>query len=612
MSGRERKQGKLQKAQAEVERRDSHIAELDRAHHRLQHLYEISKLLTRFRNVERMVADVIGLVAQTLPIRSAILMVDRAGLPRAIVWQAEGERRLQAAKAHAKAMFSYLVGSGVDIDRDNGRTLELPRKFAKELDTEIDPKQRYIVLPLVVGRAEVFGALQFEGASAFDEEGLLFINAVVNQLAIAIDRQAAIITRQAAAEASEKEQRLLAQVGAVAAASLNPEATLAAVARCAVPLFADLCVVDQVGEDGTIRRLDVVFADPEKQRELGERMKCFSPRPGWKTAQARVLESSVPLFFPEIGDPVAEGIAHDHEHANLLRAAGIRSKLVLPLLARGRMLGVLTFAAAESGRRYAAHDLSLAEEIARRAAASIDNTLLYEEAQRATRARENLLAIVSHDLKNPLGVILINLAGMLDISERDERRKSRKQLMRMQRSAQRMHRLIDDLLDTAGIEGGRLSIDKSRLEVGPLVSEALDALSPVAASKSLHLKTELPAELPAVSADAARLQQVFANLLGNAIKFTEDGGTITVRAEPSGDRVTFCVTDTGPGIAPADVPRLFDRLWQAGPTARLGTGLGLFIVKGIVQAHGGSVWVETKVGQGSKFFFTLPVAEGTA
>lgn len=606
MSSRRQEKEKLQEAREEASKRGARIADMERAHQRLEHLYEISKLLTRFRNVEDTVSEVIMLVAQTLPVRSAILILGTTGVPQTIVWQAQGEgaRRLQEAKAHAQRMYDGLVGTGVDLKLGKARTRRLSRP-----PPEIETKTRFFFLPLVVGQGEIFGALQLEDSTSFDEQGLIFVNAVVNQLAIAVDRQVAIITRQTAAEAREKEQRLLAQVGAVVAASLNSADTLTAIARCAVPLFADLCLVDEVDENGVVRRPDVLFADEEKQRDLAERMKNFAPRPGWSTPQAKVLKSGKPLLFAEIGDPVAEGIAQDDEHADVLRSAGVRSQLVLPLIARRRKIGVLTFiTTARSGRHYSSRDLSLAEEIARRAATSIDNARLYEQARQARRAREDLLAVVSHDLRSPLGVILMNLVVMLKTSERDERRKSRKQLLSMQRSANRMNRLIEDLLDTASIESGRLSVDGRYLDVRPLVSEALDALLPLAASRSLSLENELPAELPPVLADTDRLQQVFANLLGNAIKFTPEAGTITVRAAASSDVVTFAVADTGPGIPEGDLPHLFERLWQARRTAKLGIGLGLFIVKGIVESHGGRVWVESKLGQGSTFFFTLPVA----
>jgi signal transduction histidine kinase len=245
-------------------------------------------------------------------------------------------------------------------------------------------------------------------------------------------------------------------------------------------------------------------------------------------------------------------------------------------------------------------------------ATGIDNAWLYEQAQRATRARDDLMAIVSHDLQNPLSAILIGIASISQDSSGGDPTRFRKRLERMERGAQRMSRLIQDLLDTASIESGRLSVAATPLEVAPQIVEALEVMQPSARSKSLRLEGELPAELPAVCADSARFQQVFVNLLSNAIKFTPAGGTISVGAEASEGAVTFSVRDTGPGIPEEDVSRLFDRFWQARHTARLGTGLGLFIVKGIVETHGGRIWVESKLGVGSTFFFTLPAAPSRA
>ncbi len=231
-----------------------------------------------------------------------------------------------------------------------------------------------------------------------------------------------------------------------------------------------------------------------------------------------------------------------------------------------------------------------------------------DKARSATRAREELLALVSHDLKNPLGIILLSISLMSMTSAGTDRRRSRKQLDSIKRAAERMNHLIDDLLDTASIDAGTLSIELVQLPVRPLVGDAIDAMQISAASKSLHIECELPDSLPPVLADVGRLQQVFANLLTNAVKFTPSGGKIYVRAELSGDAVQFSVRDTGAGIAEGDLPHLFERFWQAPRTARQGTGLGLSIVQAIVGGHGGRIWVESVLGAGSTFFFTLPVA----
>lgn len=407
---------------------------------------------------------------------------------------------------------------------------------------------------------------------------------------------------------AEMEQRLLADVATMVGSSLDRRAALAAVAQTVVPLLADLCLIDEVGEDGMSERREVAFGSEEKQWDLADRFRSLAPHQGGKTPQARALETGKPVLVPEIADPAAEGIDQDERHADAMRAAGVRSMIVLPLHSRGKELGVLTFVVGDSGRRYSADDLNLAEEVARRVAAGLDNARLYEQAQRAIRAREEMLAIVSHDLKNPLSTILMSTALMGTASGDGDRRKSRKEIDRIRRAAERMNRLIQDLLDTASIDAGKLSVERRRLSVVPLVHETIEALQPLAASKSLHLHSDLPSDLPEISGDSGRLQQVFTNLVGNAIKFTPAGGTITVRAEAADGDIQFSVTDTGSGIPEESRPHLFERFWQARRTARQGTGLGLSIARGIVVAHGGRIWVESHVGEGSTFFFTLPAA----
>jgi signal transduction histidine kinase len=170
-----------------------------------------------------------------------------------------------------------------------------------------------------------------------------------------------------------------------------------------------------------------------------------------------------------------------------------------------------------------------------------------------------------------------------------------------------MNRLIQDLLDVSSIEAGQFSIDKRPQPVNSLVVDAVEAVQVQAAARSLHLETRLPQASPRVDCDADRVSQVLANLLGNAIKFTEPGGTILVRVEPRASDVLFSVADTGPGIPVPHLPYVFDRFWRTPDPARKGTGLGLSIAKGIVEAHGGRIWVESQVGQGSVFFFTLPL-----
>jgi signal transduction histidine kinase len=228
---------------------------------------------------------------------------------------------------------------------------------------------------------------------------------------------------------------------------------------------------------------------------------------------------------------------------------------------------------------------------------------MYDEARQAIDAREEVLKIVSHDLRNPLNTISMSAGLMLEVDLAQEQRV--KQLSMIKRAGERMNRLIQDLLDVAKLEAGRLGINPRPTEIAPVVSEAVDMLRPPALEKSIRLDTMVAGDLPVIAADAGRVLQVLSNLVGNAIKFTPAEGRVTIRVEAVAGSVRFCVADTGPGIPPEQLPHIFARFWQADRSDRRGIGLGLAIAKGIVEAHGGRIWVESRVGEGTSFYFTL-------
>jgi signal transduction histidine kinase len=284
--------------------------------------------------------------------------------------------------------------------------------------------------------------------------------------------------------------------------------------------------------------------------------------------------------------------------------------MVVPLLVRGRLLGAMALVASRAARRYDQNDLRLSEELATRAALSIENARLYRAAQRATQARDDVMGMVAHDLRNPLGVILMQ-APLLRRQESDRRPPSRDPAEVITRAATRMNRLIQDLLDVAQMEAGRLVIAPDSVFPEQIVRDSVDAQQALAAAASLELRADVPPGVPAVWADRDRLLQVFENLITNAVKFTRPGGRITVGATLTDRSVLFRVADTGVGISPDDLPHVFDRFWQANKGGRHGAGLGLPIVQGIVDAHGGRIWVDSQPGRGSTFFFTIPVAART-
>jgi signal transduction histidine kinase len=195
------------------------------------------------------------------------------------------------------------------------------------------------------------------------------------------------------------------------------------------------------------------------------------------------------------------------------------------------------------------------------------------------------------------------------VPDDEAHRQQRKQLLGIHRSAERMYQLIHDLLEVAAIEAGRITVERSPLAVDALVSDALELLRPLAAAKRITLVTDVPPALPAVDADRERVLQIFSNIGGNAVKFTPEGGQVEIHATLREGAVEFEVRDTGPGIETDDLPRVFDRFWQARKATRAGAGLGLAIAKGIVEAHNGAIRAESERGRGSRFSFTLPIAK---
>lgn len=229
-------------------------------------------------------------------------------------------------------------------------------------------------------------------------------------------------------------------------------------------------------------------------------------------------------------------------------------------------------------------------------------------AEDEVHTRDEVLAMVAHDLRNPLGAI--NTTTALLTSGRIDSEEWAPRLQVIRSSTERMGRLIQDLLDIANLESGTFRIDTLATAVEPVIEEVTAALAAQADDAGVALSCELETDLPEVLADRGRMLQVLSNLMGNAVRFTPRGGSIVLRARHFGDAVLFGVSDTGPGIAAEEITRLFDSAWQAEHARSDGTGRGLAIARGIVEAHGGRVWAASEVGKGSTFFFTLPLAHG--
>jgi signal transduction histidine kinase len=280
-----------------------------------------------------------------------------------------------------------------------------------------------------------------------------------------------------------------------------------------------------------------------------------------------------------------------------------------PLLAGGGITGAIALVAGVGRRHYDHSDLALLDEIACQASLAMENARLFAKARHATTLRDDVLAVVSHDLRNPLAAISMVIGRLEEVPELKGENPTR--LLHIARdSIEWMQHMIQDLLDVASIDAGRLSIEPASTDLVILLVQAGTLFERLFADQAITFGLDLPEWLPPVRADYERILQVVGNLLSNAAKFTPPTGQVTLSAHAREHEVVVSVRDTGRGVPPSDLPHLFDRFWHARRGAKVrGTGLGLSIAKGIVDAHGGRIWIDTPRASGSVFSFALPCLE---
>ncbi len=411
-------------------------------------------------------------------------------------------------------------------------------------------------------------------------------------------------------KAGEERLRFLAEASRVLGASLDYETTLEGLAQLAVSELADYCLIDLVDDDGSVRRVAATHRDPTLT-PLAERLRAYPPGPQ-SAGVPRVLRTGRPEAVAEVTDETLPLLARDAEHERVLRELGLKSFITVPLIARGRTIGALTFSSTRAHRRYTAEDVSYAQEIAARAALAIENARLYGRAQEVNRAKDDFLATLSHELRTPLTPILgwthMILSGRLGAAE------SAQGIRVIEKNSQSLSRLINDLLDMSSILSGKMRIERAPVEISSVVREATETVRPQADARSVALEVQTGGPGgTVVSGDRTRLVQVFWNLLHNAVKFSPEGGRVRVRVGARGGSALVEVEDEGAGIAPEFLPHVFERFRQADMgTTRMhgGLGLGLALVKSFVEAHGGAVSVESAgEGRGSRFTVSLPTVD---
>ena len=393
----------------------------------------------------------------------------------------------------------------------------------------------------------------------------------------------------------EAAQRFLAEAGRVLAASLDYETTVKTVARLAVPILADFCLVQVVGDEGAP---ETVASVSENGQDLLHDLEAWADGPG-REAIADVLRRCEAMAAPATDGPMTL-------EDDALRSLGLHSALCVPLRARGNALGVMTLA----GRsEYHESDIRLAGELGRRAALAMDNARLYQEAQEANRAKADFLAVVSHELRTPLNAIggyadLLESEVTGDLSEGQAR-----YVERIKVGASHLAQLIDEILTFARVEARREQLLFRETDLAEVAESAVAVVEPQAGEKELELVLEAPESGPHLVTDGDKVRQVLVNLLSNAVKYTDEGTvTLTVEGDDDGG-ATLMVTDTGIGIEAANLSRIFDPFWQAeSPNTRTagGTGLGLSVNQRLVTLLDGTIEVESEPGMGSTFTVRLP------
>lgn len=426
-----------------------------------------------------------------------------------------------------------------------------------------------------------------------------------------------LVHEQAIRSQAELEQQrfaFLASASATLATSLDYETTLQSIAQLAVPYLAEYCIIDLIEPQGEIRRVALAHRDADKQT-LVQQLGSYPPQVSGAEGVSRVLQAGEPQLIGDVSPALLEQIAQDERHLALLQALRPCSLMIMPLTVRTTIIGAFTLATAESGRRYGHDDLALAQEIAGRAALAIDNARLYHEAQEAVRVRDQFLSIAAHELRTPLTALLGNAQLLERRATRDTNIGERNQNLARVVSGQanRLNKMIVTLLDITRLERNQLQLEYETLDLAALLHRLVDEMQ--ASLRTHTMRVSVVVEPVMLDGDALRLEQVFQNLIHNAIKYSPAGGSIHIDLTLSNDSVCVSVRDQGIGIPASSLPHLFQRFYRAANVDNhsiSGMGIGLYVVKEIVGLHGGTVTATSIENHGSTFTVTLPLAAETS
>jgi PAS domain S-box-containing protein len=516
----------------------------------------------------------------------AIFMLDRTG--KVISWN-PGAERIKGWKAEE------VIGKSYEI-------------FFPEEDRRIGRPAHILQKAMSAGTYSEQGWRVKKDGTQFMAE--ITLNAIYGQNGELVGF--AKITRDIT-EKKEKRLTFLAEVSEQLNASIQYEQTLKTLATRLVPEMADWCGVDMVREDGGIDRLAVVHINPAKVELAYAVHEEFPFNPAAPTGVAKVLRTGMPEFFPVITQEMINALPHTPRQRELLNELNLSSVVVVPLIARGKTLGAITLAMAESKRRYTEEDVEFAQDVARRAAMAVDNARLYTESQQALALRDDFLSIASHELKTPVTSVKAFLQALEQRMSKPEQfdfKKNREYMHLSIKQVDRLGAIINDLLDITRINKGKMQYDFQILSIGPMVAEVVERMSVSFPSHIIACKLQ---DLTAkVRIDALRFEQVLTNLITNAVKYSPTGSVIDISTYGEDEDVCIAIKDRGIGISQEEQELIFNRYYRtkdAISSKASGMGIGLYIASQLIDAHNGKLTVNSTPGQGSTFIITLPRAE---
>ncbi len=468
---------------------------------------------------------------------------------------------------------------------------------------EVRPVARALAaLPLLAGeKPEGVLGLGFNEDRAFEPEERHLMEALALQAASALER-----VRLIEAERRSFEHRLfIAEAGELFASTLDEERIVASLARKAVPRVADWCGIDLADADGRIQSAAVAHVDPERVAFAHEFRRRYPPDASQPGGVHDVLRTGKPVIAPVIPEPLLAAAAQDAEHLAAIRQLGMRSAMVVPLLAGGKALGAITLVWAETPRHYNDEDLRFASELGQRAGLALQNARLYRDLRVAVEARDEFLAMAGHELKTPITALLLQLQSAAAVSRRAPEDPVLTRIQKAVRSAGRLEKLVNQLLDVSRITGARLALDPEPADFVEIVSEAVGRMADAAQAVGSPISVEAP-EAVHGEWDRLRVDQVLTNLISNALKYGH-GKPVHVRVVREDPGVALEVRDEGIGIPADQQARIFERFERAVAARSYGgLGLGLWITRQIVESAGGRIEVLSSPGEGAVFRVWLP------